>query len=201
MKNKAYIVASGDRSRLDFVPAPDDFVIAVDGGYDYLLGGGIRIDLLVGDMDSIKHVPENIEKIVLEREKDDTDTLAAVKIGIAQGYEEFHIYCGTGGRLSHTVANIQTLEFLAKQKKRGFLFSENGTATVIRNEKRIFSGTGLLSIFSLSPETTVTTKGLKYPLKNQPLASDFPLGISNEFTGAEAKITAHDGSLLIVYDE
>ena len=201
-KGIVYIVASGEKTKLDFIPTPQDLVIAADGGYDYLTEAGIRVDLLVGDMDSIKQIPNNVNRILLCKEKDDTDTLAAVRAGLEKGYREFRIYCATGSRMSHTYANIQVLEFLAKQKKTGLLISDGNISTVIHNEERIIeNGTGYISIFSLSPSTTVTISGLKYNIKDKVLTSDFPIGVSNEFIGKTAKIHAQNGSLLIIYNE
>jgi thiamine pyrophosphokinase len=46
----------------------------------------------------------------------------------------------------------------------------------------------------------VTLQGLKYNVSDIVLTAGFPLGVSNHFTGEEAKITVADGSLLVIYD-
>ena len=97
-KGICYIVGAGDCNRLFIYPTDNDMVIAVDGGYRYLEGQ--RIDLVVGDFDSLSFVPEHENRIQLPVMKDDTDMLFAIKEGLKKGYTLFHIYGGTGGRNS-----------------------------------------------------------------------------------------------------
>lgn len=198
-----YIVAAGEKTQLTFAPTKFDYVIAADGGYDYIKESGISPDLLIGDMDSIAFVPEGIETVKLQGMKDDTDTMAAIRIGIEKGYETFHIFCATGGRRqSHAVANVQALVFLAKQGKRGFLFSDKGTMTVIHNDTIILSNRkSYISVFAMCEKVKATIEGLRYNIQDVVLSNDFPIGTSNEFIGESAKITAKEGSLLVVYDE
>ena len=113
MKDKiCYVVGAGENYGLDFQPVTGDLVIAVDAGLRYLEEQGIRADLVIGDFDTLKCIPAHPNTIVLSAEKDDTDTLAAVREGIKAGYSIFHIYCGTGGRIDHTMANLQVLAYL-----------------------------------------------------------------------------------------
>ena len=92
-----YVVGAGENFGLDFQPATGDLVIAADAGLRYLEEQGIRADLVIGDFDTLKYIPGHSNTIALNAEKDDTDTLAAVREGIRAGYTSFHIYCGTGG--------------------------------------------------------------------------------------------------------
>lgn len=98
---------------------PEDYVIAADAGYMQL--GGIRPDLVVGDFDSLGFAPENERVVRHPARKDDTDTLLAVKLGLEKGCTRFVILGGLGGRLDHTIANIQTLSYLAARAARGCL--------------------------------------------------------------------------------
>lgn len=198
-----YIVAAGAKTNLAFAPTRADYVVAADGGYHYLKEYGITPDLLIGDMDSITSIPDGIETIQLPAEKDDTDTMASIRIGIKKGYNTFHIFCATGGRRqSHTIANIQALVFLAKQGKRGFLISDTGIMTVIHNDTiTLPDSKSYVSVFALDEKVNVTIDGLKYKINDMVLTNDFPIGASNEFIGEEAKITAKNGSLLVIYDE
>ena len=74
----------------------------------------------------------------LKPEKDDTDTLAAVREGLERGYRKFYFYGALGGRLDHSIANIQTLLFLKKQGAVGYILTERQLVTVIRNEEITF---------------------------------------------------------------
>ena len=68
-------------------------------------------------------------------EKDDTDTMLAVKTGLEQGCGEFYIYGGTGGRrLDHTLANLQTLLYLRRHGARGYLYDNDFVWTAVENE-------------------------------------------------------------------
>lgn len=90
----------------------DDFLIAADKGYLNCLKQNLDVDLLIGDFDSLKIVPDNIEKIKLNEIKDDTDVFDALMEGIKRGYKSFILYGVIGGRFDHTFANIQILLFL-----------------------------------------------------------------------------------------
>ena len=78
---------------------PGDFLIAADGGYAYAAAAGWTPDLLLGDFDSLGRVPDAAGTLVLPREKDDTDMLAAAREGLKRGFSTFYILGGTGGRI------------------------------------------------------------------------------------------------------
>ena len=185
MKQKiCYVIGAGENYGLDFCPKPDDYVIAADGGLKYLEQCSIKPDLVIGDFDTLKYIPQQPNVIQLNPQKDETDMFAAVSQGIQLGYKEFHIFCGTGGRVDHSFANIQMLANLANRQMRGFLIGRNSVLTVIKDSEYIFesSYTGYVSIFSISEKSTgVYLENLKYELNNAELSNDFPLGVSNEF--------------------
>lgn len=196
-----YVVGAGENFGLNFSPLPHDMVIAADAGLLYLEQAEIFADLVIGDFDSLKHIPQHPNVRKLEAEKDDTDMLAAVREGLKLGYERFHIYCGMGGRIDHTLANLQLLAFLSQSGKRGLLFDKTNVITAITDQTLAFReiASGVISIFSCTDKSTgVTLQGLKYPLNNAVLTNTFPLGVSNEFTGRESAVTVKDGTLLVV---
>ena len=197
-----YIVGAGDNHGLDFSATESDLVIAADGGLAYLRERGVVADLVIGDFDSLPQKPEAPNVISLDSIKDDTDMLAAVREGMGRGYGTFHLYCGTGGRIEHTLANIQTLGYLSHSGKRGYLFDRDTIITAITNDGIAFAACreGYLSVFSFSDKASgVTIKGLKYELENADLTSTFPIGISNEFIGVDSRVTVSDGTLVVVY--
>ncbi len=197
-----YVVGAGENNGLDFRPAAGDMVIAVDGGFQILKENGINADMVIGDFDSLHFVPQHSNVIVLNTEKDDTDMWAAVKEGMGAGYEVFHIYCGTGGRIEHTLANIQLVARLSQDEKQGFLYGSDYIITAVTNRAITFSKdlSGYVSVFSHSEKAQgVYLKGLKYELHNAELSNTYPLGVSNEFIGRESRISVENGTLLIVY--
>ena len=199
--NICYIIGAGENYGLNFIPTSNDFVIAADAGIRYLEQYGITADLVIGDFDSLDYIPSHPNTTVLNVEKDDTDMLAAVREGIKAGYSIFHIYGGTGGRIDHTIANIQILTYLAQNSMQGFLFGRDCVITAITNRKMTFEAisSGYVSVFSHTEKSEgVYLQGLKYELDNAILTNTFPLGVSNEFIGKESSISVSRGTLLIV---
>lgn len=208
---RCILIGAGDLTVSQIPMTEDDFCIAVDGGVDYLEYLGVEPDLILGDMDSATdHMREAVlriareypEKVILlPAKKDDTDMLAAIKEGLKRGYTDFRLYAATGGRIDHTLANIQCLAYLRNYNAKGYLMDGNGMMLYLKDESVTFKEnmSGTLSLFSMVKETKgVTIKGLKYELEDAVLFNDFPIGVSNEFLGKEAQITVTDGELLCV---
>lgn len=133
-----YIVGAGEFGDGTFTPGKEDLVIACDGGYAHCLERDIRTDLVAGDFDSLGYVPKHPQVVRLKTEKDDTDTGWALQEGWRRGYREFVIFGGTGGRISHTIANIQLLADLADKGGRGLMIGKGTWYRVIRNEEISF---------------------------------------------------------------
>jgi len=201
-KNRCYIVGAGEFHENE-LPQQSDYVIAADGGYSVLAKLNIVPDMLIGDFDSLKKVPNHPNIITCPVEKDDTDMMLAVRQGLDLGYKTFIINGGLGGRLDHTLANIQILKYLAEKTARGTLIGNNERITVINNDEitidsNIAKG-HTLSIFSMGDTAEgVTLKGLKYSLENKTLTNDYPIGCSNEFIGQPATISVRNGTLIII---
>ena len=180
----------------------EDYIIAADGGLRHTKALGINPHAVLGDFDSLGYTPEGAN--VFPVEKDDTDAMLAVRRGLTQGFREFFLYGSLDGpRLDHTVANFQTLQFLADNGAWGYLVGEQTLVTVVKNGTIAFpEGTeGTISVFCLGSDARgVTLEGLYYPLSDGTLTAGFPLGVSNHFTGQEAKISVKEGSLLVLWD-
>lgn len=181
--------------------AEDDFVIAADGGLRHTEKLGIVPQEILGDFDSLGYTPTGAN--VFPVEKDDTDAMLAVRRGLALGYREFVLYGSVdGSRLDHTVANFQTLQFLADRGAVGYLVGKDFLITVVKDGAVAFPAgcRGTLSVFCLGSDASgVTLEGLYYPLKNGALTAGFPLGVSNHFTGDPARISVGQGSLLVLW--
>ena len=180
----------------------DDHVIAADGGLTHTEKLGISPHEILGDFDSLGYIPEDSR--VFPVEKDDTDAMLAVRRGLSLGFREFILYGSLDGpRLDHTVANFQTLQFLCDHGAFGYLAGNEYLVTVVKNGTLRFPAgcEGTVSVFCLGADAKgVRLKGLYYPLDQGTLTAGFPLGVSNHFTGAEAEISAEDGSLLVLWD-
>lgn len=199
---KCIVFCAAEFDRLACPIEPEDYVIAADGGLQHTQALGIEPQEILGDFDSLGYIPQDAR--VFPVEKDDTDAMLAARRGLALGFREF-LYYGSldGKRLDHTVANYQTLQYLADHGARGYLVGQDFLVTVVK-EGRIFfpEGTeGLLSVFCLGADARgVSLRGLYYPLEGGTLTAGFPLGVSNHFTGAPAEISVEEGSLLVMWE-
>lgn len=198
------IVGAGSiyQGDLPFEQQENDLLVAADGGYEYLVKAGMNPDLLIGDFDSMENPKVSCETITLPVEKDDTDIMFAVKEGFRRGYNRFVIFGGLGGkRLSHTIANMQLLEYVALQGGTAKLMG--GTTSLfllIQGESHIFEQEieKELSLFSITPTACVTLQGVKYPVTKATLERSFPLGVSNRILEPTATLTVHSGTVLVV---
>ena len=181
---------------------PESLVIAADGGLRHTEKLGMIPDVVLGDFDSLGYKPAGAN--VFPVEKDDTDAMLAVRLGLRRGCGVFLLYGSLDGpRLDHTVANFQTLQFLADHGAAGYLIGNHTMVTVVKNEKITFPAglSGTISVFCIGPDADgVTETGLFYELENASLTSGFPLGVSNHFTGQRAEISVKNGSLLVLWD-
>lgn len=199
---KCIVFCAAEFDRLACPIEPEDYVIAADGGLQHTQALGIEPQEILGDFDSLGYIPQDAR--VFPVEKDDTDAMLAARRGLALGFREF-LYYGSldGKRLDHTVANYQTLQYLADHGARGYLVGQDFLVTVVK-EGRIFfpEGTeGVISVFCLGADARgVSLRGLYYPLEEGTLTAGFPLGVSNHFTGAPAEISVEAGSLLVMWE-
>ena len=180
----------------------DDLIIAADGGLRHTQKLNIAPEVILGDFDSLGYVPEGAE--VFPQEKDDTDAMLAVRLGLQRGYREFILYGSLDGpRLDHTVANFQTLQFLADRGASGYLVGNSHIVTVLKEGELHFpaEARGIISVFCMGSDASgVTIRGLQYELEDGTLSAGFPLGVSNHFVGRPAQIEVKHGSLLILWD-
>ena len=182
---------------------PDTYVIAADGGLRHTDRLGIVPDAVLGDFDSLGYTPSGAN--VFPVQKDDTDAMLAVRLGLRQGCGEFLLYGSLDGpRLDHTVANFQTLQCLADHGAVGYLIGNTTMVTVVKNGKITFPAgcSGTISVFCMGPDAVgVTETGLFYGIEDGVFTSGFPLGVSNHFTGKKAEISVKNGSLLVLWEK
>ena len=202
MERVCYVVGAGDFFGFCRAPEKKDYVIAADGGYTYLQRLGISPDLVLGDFDSLAKKPQNKNVIELPREKDDTDTYYAARKALELGATDVVIVGGLGGaRLDHTLANLQTLVFLAKNGVCATLAdTDNEVTALLPGTHRIQARPGwYFSIFSAGEQAPgVTLEGLKYPLHDYTLTHAFPIGVSNEFAAETATLRFSAGMIYLV---
>lgn len=204
-KNICYIFGAGEFDYNKIELKKGDYVIAADGGFNHLEKINIVPDMLLGDFDSIEGVVQNHKNIIKHpKEKDYTDLLLAVKEGLNLGFKTFVIYGAMGGRIDHTLSNIQTLAFISKNGARGYLVGQCKVITAITNDKLVLKSrkNGYISVFSNTESSKgVCIKNLKYEIDDYELKSYLPRGVSNEFIDKESEISVREGTLIITWYE
>ena len=200
--NTCVIFCAGGFEKLARQPGETDYILAADGGLTHLQNLGLLPQGIIGDFDSLGYVPRGAQ--VFPVEKDDTDSMLAVRKGLELGYRRFELYGALDGeRLDHTVANLQTLCFLADHGATGYLVGKKYMVTALKNGTLDFpaEAKGIVSVFCLGTDAEgVTLTGLKYSLKNGKLTAAFPLGVSNHFQGVPSAVTVESGTLIVMYD-
>ncbi len=200
---KCFVVGGGDFCKDIFCHDENALIIAADAGYKVLTEIGITPDIVVGDFDSLGYTPEHPVTEVHSPVKDDTDMMLAVEKGIECGCEEFYIFGATGGRIAHTLGNLQVLSFIAEKGFSGYVFDTDTVITVINGSTLAFdeNASGYISLLPFGcDKATVTLKGFKYEVDSCDLPYNRPLGISNEFTGKTAILTVHSGTVIAVWE-
>jgi thiamine pyrophosphokinase len=217
----ALILADGDvppRSELDRVwPGwADDveLVIAADGGARHATTLGVTIDLWVGDGDSIGDealAALETAGVPIERsrpDKDESDTELAIRAAIRLGQGGVLILGALGGRIDHALANIGLLAMPELQGREAVILDGRSRATLVRAPRsdgsaveRVLAGRpgDLVSLLPLgSGVEGVTTRGLAYPLRDEPLPAGRARGLSNVRSDGDASVTVRRGLLLVV---
>lgn len=179
----------------------DSFILCADAGYENALAEGIRPDLIMGDFDSLKgSLPDDIEIVTHPVHKDDTDTGLALRYALSKGFKNVTIVGGIGGRMDHTLANIQDivgytgkgLQVIMKDGRNMFTVLRDGIHTIPRFEGHC------VSQFAHGGPAEVSITGVEYPLNHHTLTCDFPLGVSNEFREDTITLTVHSGTILLI---
>ena len=199
-----YIVGAGSFERFLTVPRKTDLTIAADGGFAYFEKMGMEPDVLLGDFDSLELVPRHKNLIRHSPVKDDTDMALAAAYGENRGFRRFMLYGGLGGRLDHTMANLQLLTSLSRKGYAAWLSGEGSIITAVTDGRLVFdaSASGMVSVFCAGERAEgVCERGLKYSLDHAVLTCERGLGVSNEFTGQEAEIEVERGTLLVFWSE
>ena len=198
-----FILGAGPFFGLPVPPKPGDYIIAADGGYLHCQKAGLVPDLLLGDFDSLKDLPPAKEIRRFPVDKDDTDSMLALKLGLDMGFRTFHLYGGAGGRPDHTLANLQGLAYLAERGAKGYLYHRAFVFTALWNDSLELPArpSGVFSVFALGAEARgVTIAGGRYPLEDGSLSPYFPLGVSNHFEGRPVQVSVQTGCLLVGWE-
>lgn len=179
----------------------DDWFVYCDGGLKHAEELGRKPDLIVGDFDSCKKPETDTETIVLPCEKDDTDTVYAVKEAVRRGFREFLLIGVVGERFDHTFGNISVLLYLDSLGIPACILDDYSEMRIISRETAEVKGDcSWFSLLNISGTAKgITIRGAKYPLTDGEITSEYQFGISNEvLPGETACISVREGRLLLV---
>lgn len=190
-------------------------VIAADGGARNAAGLGVAIDAWVGDGDSIDAntmaalESSGVPILRSSPQKDESDTELAVREAIARGATGLVVVGALGGeRVDHALANIGLLAMAELGDQPASLLDARSRITLIRapavdGEPQVRPLPGrigdLVSLLPLGDGVVgVTTRGLRYPLSDEPLPAGPARGLSNVRDRVDAAVTVRAGLLLVV---
>ena len=179
----------------------DDYVIFCDSGLKHLERLQVKPNLIVGDFDSHENPHLDVETIVLPCEKDDTDTVFAVKEAIKRGFDNFLLIGVVGARLDHTLGNVSSLLYLDSLGKKGCII-DNYSEMEIVSDKPVsicdqYAFFSLLNITGCAKGITIT--GAKYPLADAEISCEYQYGVSNEvLPGNVSTVSVKDGRVLLI---
>lgn len=200
------VLAGGPGLRVP-VPLPAGaVVIAADSGAEYALELGLRVDVAVGDFDSVSQATLRAVETAgarLERHpaaKDATDLELALDAALTLGPERILVLGGGSGRLDHLLGQLLLLAADAYAAVQVDAQLGAGAVHVVRRERVLAGGLGeLISLLAVhGPARGVVTDGLAYPLRGETLVPGSSRGLSNLFAAPEARLSVEDGSLLAV---
>ena len=194
----------GDYGTVSAKLRQDDYMIYCDCGLRHMDGLGAEPDLIVGDFDSYSNPEFDTETIVLPCEKDDTDTVFAVKEALRRGFEDFLLIGVVGERLDHTLGNVSILLMLDSEGKVGTIIDDYSEMEIVSDRCGkpciIDDSYVYFSLINISGTARgVTIRGAKYPLENAEITCEYQYGVSNEvLPGSTAEVSVGEGRLLLV---
>ncbi len=158
---------------------------------------------VVGDFDTLGHVPEHEVVVGLEREKNFTDGERAVRLSKELGADEITIYGAFGGKPEHILGNVALLAIAEKIGLKAAIRGDNYAIYLVSGERAfaVKKGASVSFIPYTDEATAADSRGLYYPLKNLVLTKSDTRGISNVATAEEIFINVCRGKLLaVIYD-
>ena len=201
---RCVIVGGADINNYEYIKSclrNDDFIVFCDSGLKHLESLQVNPGLIVGDFDSHDNPYLDVETIVLPCEKDDTDTVFAVKEALKRGFDNFLLIGVVGARLDHTLGNASILLMLDRAGKKGKIIDDYSEMEIVSNEPAYiqdsYSFFSLLNISGIARGITIINA--KFPLNNDEITCEYQYGISNEvLPGRTARVFVREGKLLLI---
>ena len=201
---RCVIVGGADINNYEYIQSrlrEDDYIIFCDSGLKHMDELQVTPSLIVGDFDSHDNPHLNVETIVLPCEKDDTDTVFAVKEAVKRGFEDFILIGVIGSRLDHTLGNVSILLYLYSLGKIGCIIDDYSEMEIASSKPTYIDDSySFFSLLNISGTAKgITIENAKYPLDNGEITCEYQYGVSNEvIPGKRAKVSVRQGCLLVI---
>jgi thiamine pyrophosphokinase len=184
----------------------DPLVVAADSGLQHARALGLRVDLVVGDMDSVDAVElasATRAGVAVERHpaaKDATDLDLALDRAVDAGPGRLVVVTGAGDRFDHALGVVTSLTAPGRPAIPVEAFIGGAHLWVVRDEARLVGRPGaFVSLVPMhGPARGVRTTGLAYPLDDEDLEPGTTRGISNEWVWPTATVTVREGVVLAI---
>jgi thiamine pyrophosphokinase len=202
------IFSGGDHLRPELaqeLPVPD-LVVAADSGYEAAISLGYRVDVVVGDMDSITTSPLP-DHVLVDRhpiEKDQTDLDLAMERAVREDPGRMVIVGGTGGRHDHELATAGLICSARWEEIEEIdWISSRSRSHVVRRRRMVHGDVGArVTLLPVGGEVEgITTRGLKWDLSDAHLVPGSTRGVSNVMRAPVADISTSAGCLLVIFPE
>ena len=206
--DRAILLAGGD---LHTTPSPNPpaIVVAADSGYDHALALGLRVDILVGDMDSLSmdglhHArTTGVSVLAYPTNKDQTDLELAILAAAATGVRTIDVHGGEGGSLGHLLGVALELTDERWTDLTIRWHTEGGIAQVARSRAPVTIHGSPEDIVSLVPVGTakgVRTSGLAWALEDETLSAGTSRGLRNHITSTPVHVSVDSGLVIVVWE-
>ena len=183
--------------------------IGVDRGTLTLIKSGIQPIRAFGDFDSINENERafiestKTDLMVFPSEKDQTDLEIAIDWVLGEEPQRCWILGATGGRLDHSMMNVQLLIKGLDSKTEFILIDNQNIITIL--PPGVYDVTKVydhpyISFIALSNKVAgMTLKGFKYPLTDAILTWGSSLCISNELLSDNGILSFKEGFVILIY--
>ncbi len=176
-----------------------DEVICADGGYNYAKAKGIKVDYVVGDLDSARDIDPDVKIVKFNKVKDSTDGELAIRYAISAGYKYLNMYGADGGRLDHVIYNVHLMAIAAKLGAKCVIRADRYDVYYVNSTFELNVNPGdIISIVPFSSDVHImSTEGLEYDITDEDMSKFTTIGVSNIAVSDKIKVVVTRGDVNI----
>lgn len=177
----------------------DETVICADGGYNYAKAKNIKVDYVVGDLDSAKDIDPEVKIVKFNRMKNSTDGELAIRYAISAGHKYLNLYGADGGRLDHVMYNVHLMAIAAKLGAKCVIRADRYDVYYVNSTFELSVNVGdIISIVPFSSDVHImSTEGLEYDINDKDMSKFTTIGVSNVAINDKIKVVVTTGDVNI----